>query len=283
MWDAVDLPEPLSRRHFLKTAGFGLLAMGVPLVWRGRPLELPTGQLGRVAEETIDAFLAPSFGATRVGSLVRDELLQLGAAVVGDRYPEHNRVWYEIDRLGYVHSGAIQPVRNDPQAPLAEIPWTGLLAEVCAPFVDSFLEPDFRSERQYRYYFETTHWVTGVQRDALGRWWYQIEDDKLESPFFARAENFRPIPLAELTPISPTSPPRTSGLRSVWGSNGCSASRAAIWCSPPESPPGSRVLTGGTRRRAAGSASAASGRHGTWPKAIWPRATTCPAFPGWPI
>jgi len=207
MWDAVDLPEPLSRRDFLKTAGFGLLAMGVPLIWRGRPLALPTDQLGRVAEEKIDAFLAPSLGATRVGSLVRDDLLQLGAAVVGDRYPEHNRVWYEIEQLGFVHSGAIQPVRNDPQVPLAEIPWTGLLAEVCAPFVDSFLEPDTRSERQYRYYFETTHWVTGVQRDILGRGWYRIEDDKLERPFFARAENFRPIPLAELTPISSDIPP----------------------------------------------------------------------------
>jgi lipoprotein-anchoring transpeptidase ErfK/SrfK len=200
--ETIDLPEPLSRRAFLQAAGFGLLALGVPVVWRGRPLGLPAGQLGRVAEAKLDAFRAPSFGAARVRSLARDDLLLLQAAVVGDRYPEHNRVWYEIDRLGFVHSGGIQPVRNNPATPLAEVPWTGLLAEVCTPFVDSHLEPDRDSARQYRYYFETTHWVTGVQRDAHGLEWYRILDDKLEREFFARAENLRPIPLAELTPIS---------------------------------------------------------------------------------
>ncbi len=92
MLEAIDLPEPLSRRAFLQAAGFGLLALGVPVVWRGRPLGLPAGQLGRVAEATLDAFRAPSFGAARVRSLVRDDLLLLQAAVVGDRYPEHNRV-----------------------------------------------------------------------------------------------------------------------------------------------------------------------------------------------
>jgi lipoprotein-anchoring transpeptidase ErfK/SrfK len=202
MWDAIDLPEPLSRRAFLQAAGLGLLALGVPVVWRGRPLGLPPGQLGRVAELTLDAYRAPSLSAARVRSLKRDELLVLAAAVLGDRYPEHNRVWYEVDRVGFVHSGGIQPVRNEPAVPLAEIPWTGLLAEVCTPFIDGHTEPTVTSARAYRYYYETTHWVTGVHRDELGRVWYRIDDDKLEQEYFTRAENLRPVPLAELVPLS---------------------------------------------------------------------------------
>lgn len=206
MPDAVEIPESLSRRGFLQATGFGLLSLGVPVAWSGKSQELPAGQMGRVAEPTLDVFRTPSFGAARVRTLVRDDLLSLDAAVVGDRLPEHNRVWYEIDRVGFAHSSGIQPVRNEPAAPLSAIPWTGILVEVCTPFVDAYSEPDSGSERQYRYYYETTHWVLGVVRNEQGREWYRIDDDKFDREYYARAKHFRPIPLAELTPMSPDVP-----------------------------------------------------------------------------
>ncbi len=201
-----ELPDALSRRDFLRAAGMGLLSLGVPLTG-GEPSEsMPAGQLGRVAEPTMDVYRTPSFGARRVKTLRRDDLILLESAVVGDRLPEHNRVWYEIDGLGFVHSSGIQPVRNQPAQPLRQVPWTGLLMEVCTPFVDAHARPDPSSDRQYRFYFETTHWVTGVSNDEYGREWYWVDDDKYNSVYYARAKNFRPIPLSELTPISPDVP-----------------------------------------------------------------------------
>ncbi len=58
-------------------------------------------------------------------------------------------------------------------------------------------------EPVYRLYFESTHWVTGVEQGPDGRPWYRIHDELLEFHYFVPAEHLRLIPDEEFTPISP--------------------------------------------------------------------------------
>jgi hypothetical protein len=184
----------------------GALALAVPARWTRGQAELQAGQLGRVLEATVDIYLEPSFASSKVKTFWRDEILELVGAAIGGPQPEYNRVWYEVKDLGYVHSSAVQPVRQEPAPPVKFIPYGGRLMEVCVPFVDVYWNPKRNTERAYRFYFETTHWITEARLDSKKRLWYRIDDDKYDYAYYARAENLRPVELSELTPISPDVP-----------------------------------------------------------------------------
>lgn len=183
-----------------------MLSLALPLQWGRRAVELPPAQLGRVLEPTLDIYLEPSFKAIRVFRVERDDLLRLVGAVVGDREPAHNRVWYEVERLGFVHSSAIQPVRAEPNQPVRSVPASGALMEVSVPWVDAYWEPNKEPPRAYRFYYESVHWVLGMVRDRKDRVWYRIYDDRIAQSYFALAEGLRHIDLPELTPITPDVP-----------------------------------------------------------------------------
>ena len=202
----IGLPERLSRRDFLRLGGMGLLGLALPLRWQKPNLELAEAPLGRVLEATLDVYREASFSAIRVYQLERDEIVSLLGAVVGDRYPEHNRIWYEIERLGFVHSASIQPVRAEPNEPLRLVPRPGALMEVTIPYIDAYWEPEKDRRRAYRFYYESTHWVDGLTRDKKDRAWYRIYDDRIAQHYFVPAESLRHVPLPELTPISPEVP-----------------------------------------------------------------------------
>src|SRR3990172_9879115 len=148
------LPDRLSRREFLGLGGMGLLSLAAPVRWLRPKLELVTAQLGRVLEERIDVYRRPSFSAARVAALWRDDLITIAGASVGDRYPEHNRIWYEMDGRGFVHSSSIQPVRAEPNKALRSVPRSGALMEVTIPWVDAFWEAKGK-KRAYRLYYDT--------------------------------------------------------------------------------------------------------------------------------
>lgn len=206
MRGAMDFSERLSRRGFLKAGGLGLLGLAVPLAWTRLRLALPGGQMGRVAGGKAEVFLEPSFDSRRLHTYWRDDVLAIDAAVIGGAVPEHNRVWYHFTDVGYVHSSPIQPVRTEPNAPVDNLPQGGQLMEVSVPFVDAFWRVNDDAERAYRFYYGTTHWIDGKSRDARGRTWYRIRDDKWTFYYYAQAEAFRPIPAEELAPISPDVP-----------------------------------------------------------------------------
>jgi lipoprotein-anchoring transpeptidase ErfK/SrfK len=200
--ETLELPDGLSRREFFRLSGMSLLALAVPGRWARPQIEVPAGQFGRVVDPTVDVHQGPSFGSEKVKTFWRDDILELEGAVVGDRIPEHNRVWYQVKGVGYAHSSSIQPVRKELNEPLTYVPYSGVLMEVTVPYVDVYWRPRTDSERAYRFYYATTYWIDGVSRDSNLRLWYRIFDDKYTYHYYARAEAFRPIPLAELTPIS---------------------------------------------------------------------------------
>ena len=206
-----ERPGRISRREFLRLSGLGMMGAALPL---GRLMDTATGQLGRILQDKADVYAEASFSARHVKTLWRDDVQPISSATVGDPLldvtrdplPETNRVWYQLDRLGFVHSSAVQPVRAIPQSPANFVPYRGALAEVTLPFVEAYWEPSKKAKHAYRLYFETTHWVNELSWDKKGRAWYRIYDDRIAETYFVRAEGLRLVPLAELTPISPDVP-----------------------------------------------------------------------------
>ncbi len=208
-----ELSDALSRRDFLSLTGSGLMALGIPLHWTSKAVETDRGLMGRVVDPTLDIYTRPSWASEKVKTLWRDDLFGIEAAWVGDPVPEHNRIWYEVSGLGYAHSATIQPVRDEPNEPLLDIPRSMVLAELTVPFVDARWLPRDNAEPAYRFYYGTTYWITGVSRDAKLQKWYRILDDKYTYVYYAPAAAFRPIPISELIPISPDVPPEEKFIK----------------------------------------------------------------------
>ena len=201
----------LSRRDALR-----LFAVTAGALWwlprRGwRRLFSP--KWGRVAQEKVVAYAAPSFQAPRRGVHWQDEVLPLDGEVLA-REPKHNPVWFRLKDGGYVHSGGIQPVDIRPQTPRWDIPQTGLLAEVSVPYTDAFIAASRHSMHMYRLYYATTHWVMAAVRgrDDPDEIWYLIQDDKWDLRYYAPARHLRIIPEEEVTPLSPDVPPQAKRI-----------------------------------------------------------------------
>ncbi len=197
----------LTRREFLGASGLGLLSVALPGVLEGPAASFPLGQLGRVAGVSADVYREPSFAADFVRRLRKDTVVPIDGAEVGPRSPAHNPIWYHIPDLGYVHSSPVQPVRDDPNEPLASLPRGGRLMELTVPFVDAHWRPDSASTKAYRFYYSSVHWVDGVGEGSDGEIWYRVRDDLWSFYYYAHARAFRPIEAEELTPISPDVPP----------------------------------------------------------------------------
>ncbi len=140
--------------------------------------------------------------------------MQLDGVAVGDRFPEHNTIWYLVKDSGFVHSSAVQPVRNEPNKPYYGIPYKGMLMEVTVPYIDAYWKPKSTADLAYRYYYGSTFWVNGISQDVNEHKWYRILDDKWDYRYYAHAEAFRPIAVSELTPISPQVPASGQAHRS---------------------------------------------------------------------
>ena len=213
MPEGIELSDALSRRDFLSLTGSGLLALGIPLHWTSKAVETDRGLLGRVVDPTLDIYTRPSWASDKVKTLWRDDTFEIAAAWVGDPIPEHNRIWYELPSLGYAHSSTIQPVREDLNEPLLDVPKAGVLTEVTVPFVDVHWRPREDSEFAYRFYYGSTFWITGVYQDVKLQKWYRVFDDKYTYVYYAPATAFRPIPISELIPISPDVPPEEKRIK----------------------------------------------------------------------
>ena len=196
---------PLTRRQFLKLTSLSALAMAFrPLDRPLPPEDQPSSEigLGRVIAPRVTIRSEPSSKAKPVRYRYEDQIVNLRSVLESDGLPEHNRWWYEVAG-GYVHSGWIQTVRYGFQNPLTEFPGQGFIAEVSVPFTDSRAAANPHSARGYRFYFGTTHWVTAIRFDEWGGAWYRVWDDKWKTRSYVLGRHLRPIPEAELAPISP--------------------------------------------------------------------------------
>ena len=202
--------NPISRRDFLKLSGLGMAAFIARPAFQ--PRDLLTKQQGRVIYDSIHTFDIPSFSGAITHQYWADAIIPITEVTVGDDEPDYNRVWYRIGDSGYAHSGGIQPVRTQPQEIVTEIPEGGQLAEVSVPYTDARWKADLERGTAYRFYFETTHWVTGLVYDEKGNPWYRILDDKWDLTLYTQAQHLRLIPSAELQTLSPHVPAEAKRL-----------------------------------------------------------------------
>ena len=108
----MELPVgALSRRDFLKLAGYGMLGLWLPDFSRFSPSPTFDSDLqGRVTYNTLWSYAAPSEGAKRVEMYWRDLVIPLSGAAISENEEDYNRVWYAVDEKSYVYSGGVQPV-----------------------------------------------------------------------------------------------------------------------------------------------------------------------------
>jgi lipoprotein-anchoring transpeptidase ErfK/SrfK len=206
----MKMTNPISRRDFLKLSGLGLASFIAAPKWRAA--NALSNQQGRVIYDSIHTYDIPSFSGKITRQYWTDTIIPITEATIGDEEPDYNRTWYRIGDVGYAHSGGIQPVKTLLQEPISEIPEGGQLAEVSVPYTDVRWKPDLSRDAIYRFYYETTYWVTGLIYDDQVRPWYRVLDDKWDLTFYAQAEHLRLIPASELTTISPDVPAESKRL-----------------------------------------------------------------------
>ncbi|MEX0788841.1 MAG: L,D-transpeptidase [Anaerolineales bacterium] len=206
------MSSSLDRRSFLKLAGAAALGSAFKPV----PPILSRAGLGlaRTAIDGIGLYPEPSFRSGVQIRLDRDQLLGLEERVTTDEGPVHNPTWFRIAD-GFVHSGNLQLVRWEPQAPQTQIPVGGALFEITVPYTRSYEHADPTSAARYRLYYESTAWVEAVEVGTDHRAWYRIVDDRLRVRYYARAEHLRRISDEELSPLSPDVPAQEKSIR-VW-------------------------------------------------------------------
>jgi len=197
----------ISRRDFLKLAGYGMLGLSLPDFSQNFILQsFDDGLQGRVTDKSLWMYAEPSAESEKIEMYWRDLIIPLTGAAISEDEEAYNRVWYEVDGKGYVYSGSVQPVNTLLNDPISDVPPGGLLGEITVPFTDAHDEPDAETPVAHRLYYETVHWITEVVIGADGETWYRLLDDKWDLTYFAPARYIRFILEDEFAPISPDIP-----------------------------------------------------------------------------
>jgi len=202
----------LTRREFLKLSGMGIGVLGSRSLsdWLPpgeKPKEEPIG-IGRVTVHDVDVFAVPDIKSKPIGIRYRDSLV----AIYEELLPPHaipaTPRWYRI-MDGYIFSAYLQRVENRHlNTPLTKIPESGWLAEVTVPYTRAYrFTKSFGWVQLYRLYYQSVHWVTGVDEGPDKHLWYKITDELLHLDYFVPATHLRFVLPEELTPISPDVPP----------------------------------------------------------------------------
>ncbi|MGB8212650.1 MAG: L,D-transpeptidase family protein [Anaerolineales bacterium] len=233
----------LSRRDFLKLAGFGAGALALmPLNSRwnipdaARNLELAnfpkTDNLGRncTADTNlrgrgiIQMMTRPDDTSSKVRDVQRDEvfawLREVSAETVD--YNNPNQRWVETPE-GYIWSPNLQPCRNLPNTTLTALPagTQGFWAEVTVPYVDLTMDNPAPASGwmrdltaynlQPRLYYSQVMWVDQVRTSDSGTIQCHVYD-RYGNPgdlFWADGAAFRPLTGDDISPINPDVDPAT--------------------------------------------------------------------------
>ncbi len=198
------MSSKLSRREFLTLAALSMPALAANSL-RTKSDEETTGLIGRVAYESVSVFDSPRLEAQTLSFRFRDELLNIQYPVTPLRGPAYNPLWYRIDE-GYVHSALVQPVENQINEVLPNLPPEGQLTRLTVPSSRPYTynsQEGWRPEDRYLLYFDSNHWVTDIVEGPDSQPWYQITEAWEEVQYYVEAKNLQSIPDIDLEPISP--------------------------------------------------------------------------------
>lgn len=218
--------KKITRREFIKLGAAGLSALALTRLKTASAYlpEFPQGEkLGR-AFYTVDVFSKPDINSTVVNPnglpIYQDNVVNIYREVIGANglYGYRSKIWYETDG-GYVYAPTVQPVKNEINQPLSDLPTygaqPGFWAEVTVPYVDlklinerplSPLLIDLLNNNQSpRFYYSQVLWIDGISTGDFGEPVYRVVE-KHGSPgdiFWADARAFKPVTPDDLAPIDP--------------------------------------------------------------------------------
>lgn len=207
----------LSRRDFLKLAALGTGALAfrsLPNLWWS---EFPQSEnLGRITVGKVDVFSRPDANSPILSALYEDNVVPWIREAVGSVPSRTNQRFVETPN-GFVWGGQVQPVWNQPNPPITNLPMTslgpGMWVEVTVPYVDLVLDnPPARALwLQYqlsinippRFYYSQIVWVDQIRVDSNGQIWYRLNEKYGSGDlFWGPAEAFRTLTTEEISPIN---------------------------------------------------------------------------------
>ena len=198
------MESKISRRDFLKLSGTALTALAFrDFPPDDRPLQRNSSafSLGRVIY-SLRYYKQPSAQSEELGYYVADTVINIYQQTLGDLGTTNNPKWlYTGD--GWLNSAYVQPVKNELNQPIIDVPAGGILVEVTVPYTQSYQVKDSKWKRSYRYYYRSTHWVDYAFNGTNGIVWYQVLDDRSGDHSMVDGAHMRPIKPEELAPISP--------------------------------------------------------------------------------
>jgi lipoprotein-anchoring transpeptidase ErfK/SrfK len=197
------MSKSISRQDFLRLSGLALGSLAFSYPFSQDPDE-DYGDIARVTIHEIDVRAEPRDGAEIVGKRYRDQIINIYYPIEPPDAPKfYNKLWYRIWG-GYVHSSYLQRVKINFNPLVSSVDPKGTLAEVTVPYTQSYTYNQYDGWRlEYRLYYETTHWITGIDEGPDGEPWYRITDELQPWDYFVPVSHLHVIPEEELNPISP--------------------------------------------------------------------------------
>ncbi len=227
----------LSRREFLKLSGVGLAGLSALAFNRFRnfdfetlsaPKRLPqfpnSPIIGRTVDPGIDLRSSPTNDPgvnNSIAKLPADTLLEWNREVIGNVVGGLNNQRYVETPQGYVYASVLQPTRNLPNTPIAEMPagYPGFWAEVTVPYVDlahegNVASPWLQDHIAYnfppRLYYGQVVWIDRI-RTTNGFVEYRWNEDvphgygygAYGEVYWADGAAFKILTDADAAPISP--------------------------------------------------------------------------------
>lgn len=197
----------ISRRDFLK---LGALTLGSsafhPFFPEDQGSVFDIRNLGRVATRQISLHSLPRDDARIIRQIFRDELLNIYYELTPSTGPAWNPLWYRVWG-GYVHSAHIQKVKIRHNPIVEATREEGQIGEITVPYSQTFHFTKYDGwTTLYRLYYETVHWITGLEEGPDGGPWYEITDELGNTKYYCPAHHVRLIPDTEITPLSPDIP-----------------------------------------------------------------------------
>lgn len=208
--------KELSRREFLKISGVSLSALALTRFNSPLPqVDFPASdRLGR-ATATVTVRTRPDINAPEVATLYQDAVFPWLREVIGRMQYQRNHRWVETTD-GFIWSGNVQPVWNNPQADPVQTLFDnelgkGMWVEVCVPYVDLYIanpparSPWLESTDTPRLYYSQVVWVDEITTNSNGLLLYHINEPygSYGDMFWADARAFRRITPEEISPIHP--------------------------------------------------------------------------------
>ena len=198
--------DKLSRRDFLKLGSLALGSLAFTPA-RTHSLGFDDSNVVRVATKSVSIYSQPDDQSRIVSTWGRDELIHVYGQVVAAK-PVINPIWYRVWG-GYMHRAHVQEVKfiyNEPLKSLEDN--VRRVVDVTVPFTEPWRYTKIYGweKLNFRLYYSSVHWIEAIEPGPFGDNWYRVYDDLTGFPYYVEPAHVRPIPLTDLTAITPELP-----------------------------------------------------------------------------